>query len=48
MQKNSFKNHSSGKKETIFLGASPMCKKTASKILVPEKKELYFWAGTQT
>ena len=25
-----------------------MQKKTASKIIVPEKKELYFWEGTQT
>ena len=38
MQKNSFKNYSSGKKGTIFLGRSPNLKNTASKIIVPEKR----------
>ena len=48
VQKNSFKNYSSGKKGTIF-GRAPKPEKTQlPKLLVPEKKELYFWEGTQT
>ena len=49
MKIHSFKNYSSGKKGAIFLGGHPNLRrhsfKNASKIIDPEKKELYFWEG---
>ena len=49
LRKHSFKNYSSGKKGTIFLGGHPNLRKhsfkNASKIIVPEKKELYLFLG---
>jgi len=51
MKIHSFKNYSSRKRGAIFLGGHPNLRrhsfKNASKIIVPEKKELYFWEGTQ-